>query len=269
MITSRSNPGVKRVRSLRSRQERERTGLFFVEGVQLVVEAAQQSAPIEEVVLAPELLTSSLGWEVVRQQQARGVPCLEVTAEVFASLSLKEGPQGIGAVVRQQWETLERVDPSDGLCWVALESVQLPGNLGTILRTGAAVGAAGAVLIGSAADPYDPTALRASMGAIFSQRLARATFAAFVDWTRQHGSQIVGASPAAETDYRAASYHRPLVLLMGGEQRGLSAQQQARCDQVVRIPMVGRVDSLNLAVATGLMLYEVFYQCGGREGHRP
>jgi len=263
-IASRSNPGIKRMRSLRSRAERERTGLFFVEGIQIVVEAVQQNAPIEEMVIAPELLTSAFAQETVQQQKERGVPCLEVTAEVFESLSLKERPQGIGAVVRQRWEKLEQVDAAHRLGWVALEGVQSPGNLGTILRTADAVGAAGVILIGPSTDPYDPTAVRASMGAIFSQRLVRARFEAFAAWKRQTGCRLVGTSPAAATDYRAASYQPPLVLFMGSEQKGLSPEQQALCDLVVRIPMVGRSDSLNLAVATALMLYEIFYQQGKR-----
>lgn len=264
-ISSIGNPNIKRIRNLlRQRKEREHSGMFFVEGIRLVTEAIQLGAGIETLVFAPELLTSPLAWEIVQEHERGGTPCLEITAAVFKSISTREGPQGIGAVVRQRWELLEQVVPGDELCWVALDQVQDPGNLGTILRTSDAVGGAGVILLGHTTDPYDPAAVRASMGAIFAQRLVRTTFAQFAAW-RRRGYTVVGASGSAADDYRSVVYHRPLVLLMGSEREGLSAEQQAMCDRLVRIPMVGRSDSLNLAVATGVMLYEIFNQHRGRE----
>jgi len=197
---------------------------------------------------------------LTRRLARAGVPCLAVTGEVFRSISLKEGPQGIGAVVRQRWTPLEAIEPGGELCWVALDAVQDPGNLGTILRTSDAVGGAGVILLGPSTDPYDPAAVRASMGAVFSQRLARADFDGLAGWKRSRGFTVAGTSDAAPIDYHAVRYQSPLVLLMGSERQGLSARQQALCDLVVRIPMVGRGDSLNLAVATGVMLYEIFNQ---------
>ena len=259
-LSSKSNPTIKQIRSLRSRKEREQTGSFFVEGIRIVGEAAELEADVELVVFAPALLGSRYARETVRQLQEKSIPCLEVTAEVFGSISAKEGPQGIGAVVRQRWEKLERVRPADELCWVALDAVQDPGNLGTILRTSDAVGGAGVILIGLTTDPHDPAAVRASMGAIFSQRLVRTTPADFDAWKRRHGYRVVGTSDAAGIDYQELSYQPPLVLLMGSERQGLSAEEQALCDSMVRIPMVGRSDSLNLAVAAGVVLYEIFNQ---------
>ena len=260
IISSRHNPRIKAIRALGSRKERERTGLFFVEGVHLVAAAVQLRAGIETLVVAPELLVSRPGRELVRAQQQRGVPCLEVTAEVFQGLAVKEITQGIGAVVRQCWEELARVRPAGEHCWVALDAVQYPGNLGTILRTCDAIGGAGVILLGHTTDPYDPAAVRASLGAIFSQRLVRTSFAEFADWKRQHGCQVVGTSPSASTDYQGIAYRRPLVLLMGSEPRGLSREHQALCDVVVTIPMIGHGDSLNLSVATSIVLYEIFNQ---------
>lgn len=260
IITSQSNARIKQIRSLRNRHEREQTGLFFIEGIRIVVEAAQAGARIETLVVAPELLKSQIGQETVRQEQARGVPVLEVSAQVFKSLSVKEGPQGIGAVLHERWEPLDEVRLTNDLCWVALDAAQDPGNIGTILRTNDAVGGTGIMLLGNCADPYDPSALRASMGAIFSQRLVKASFADFARWKERHHYTVVGTSDSARLDYRAAHYHTPLVLLMGSERQGLSAEQQAMCDQMVCIPMAGRSDSLNLAVATGIVLYEIFYQ---------
>jgi TrmH family RNA methyltransferase len=257
-VSSKSNPTIKRIRALRHRKERERTGSFFVEGIRLVGEAVELGAKVELCVVAPELLTSEFGQDLVRRLRDEGIPCLEVTSGVFRSISGKQGPQGIGAVVEQRWESLEQVELSSELCWVAIDAVQDPGNLGTALRTSDAVGGAGVILLGPATDPHDPAALRASMGAIFSQRLVRASFEQFAEWTQEHGYLVVGTSNAADLDYRAVGYYPPLVLLMGSEREGLGPEQQALCDLVVRIPMVGRSDSLNLAVATGVMLYEIF-----------
>jgi TrmH family RNA methyltransferase len=143
---------------------------------------------------------------------------------------------------------------------VALSSIQSPGNLGTLLRTADAVGAAGVILLGDGVDPYDPAAVRASMGAIFSQRFVRASTRELAAWKRRSGALLVGTSPAAPTDYQALTYPPSLVLFMGHERQGLSPEEQALCDELVRIPMVGSSDSLNLAVATSVMLYEVFNQ---------
>lgn len=260
LITSAANPTIKQIRALSQRKERDERGLFLVEGIRIVTEALETGAGIETVVVAPELLTSGHGREVVQTLRRRGVPVLEVTGELFRRLSVKEGPQGLAAVVRQRWERLAAVRPGRELAWVALAAVQDPGNLGAILRTGDAVGGAGVILVGATTDPYDPAAVRASMGAVFSQRLVRATLPELAAWKRQHDLFLVGTSDKAATDYQALRYPRPTVLFMGSEQKGLAPDEQALCDTLVRIPMVGRSDSLNLAVATGVALYEVFNQ---------
>ena len=260
IISSTANPRVKHIRTLAHRQEREKTQQFFIEGIRIVGEAVQMGADIETLVYAPSLLKSPFALELVREQQERGIACLEVSPEVFKNISTKDGPQGIGAVVRQKWETLEQVSLQADNFWVALDAAQDPGNIGTILRTCDAVGCTGLMLLGNSADPYDPGTLRASMGAIFSQRLIKAIFDDFVQWTQHYKPFVVGTSDAAATEYRAITYHRPIVLLMGSEREGLSPSQQRICNQMVQIPMIGRSDSLNLAVATGIVLYEIFYQ---------
>jgi TrmH family RNA methyltransferase len=269
LISSRANPAIKQIRALATRKERERSGLFFVEGIRLVLEAVQVGAEVVQGVVAPDLLKGPAGREAVGLLRAREVPCLQVTAEVFAGLSAKEGPQGLGAVVRQRWEPLAAAGPGTGPGWVALDAVQDPGNLGTILRTGDAVGAAGVILVGPTTDPYDPAAVRASMGAIFTQRLVRATWAEFAAWKQEVDITLIGSSDKAAADYQAVAYCPPLVLFMGSERQGLSAEQQALCDLMVRIPMVGRSDSLNLAVATGVILYEIFNQQRAASNARP
>ncbi len=260
IISSITNSRIKYIRSLAHRQEREKTQLFFVEGIRIVAEAIQLRAQIQTLVYAPTLLKSQFGMDLVRQQEQQGIACLEVSADVFKSLSVKDGPQGLGAVVQQQWESLAKLQGDEGLCWVALDAAQDPGNIGTILRTSDAVGCAGLLLLGQCADPYDSGALRASMGAIFSQRLVKASFADFAQWKRERGLTVVGTSDKGSVNYREATYRGPLVLLMGSEREGLSLEQQAACDTMVHIPMVGRSDSLNLAVATGVVLYEILYQ---------
>lgn len=265
VITSRSNPALKRIRALRQRKDRERTGLFFAEGIRLVAEAVQLGAPVVQLVVAPGLLAHHpYAQDLVHDQRSAGTPCLTVSDDAFASIASKEHPQGLAAVIRQRWTRLDDARATDGLCWVALDRVQDPGNLGTILRTADAVGAAGVILLGNATDPHDPTAIRASMGALFAQRLVRARWDEFLAWASAAGCTIVGTSDAAADDYTTLAYTQPLVVLMGSEREGLAPEHQRAATRMVRIPMAGRSDSLNLAVATAIMLIEVFNQARGR-----
>lgn len=256
-ITSASNPAIRAIRRLRQRRERERSGTFFVEGIRPVAEAAGAGAPVELCVVAPRLLASGFARGVVRELRERGVPVVEVSPDVFGGLSGKENPQGIGAVVRQDVAEVGDLPVSPALGWVALEGVADPGNLGTILRTCDGAGFDGVILLGETTDPYDPTALRASMGAVFTRRVARAGWPEFLEWRAARGYQLVGAAGGARARYRGAAYAAPLVLLMGSEREGLSAEQQEACDLTVRIPMAGSADSLNLAVAAGILMYEI------------
>lgn len=265
MITSASNERVKAIRRLQERKARQESGLFFVEGLRVVAEAVEQSAAVETLVVAPDLLRSEFGQRLVAGQRARNVEVLEVSAEVFQRLSVKEGPQGLAAVIRQHWCNLEAVDfkPGSALSsgtWVALDSVADPGNLGTILRTHDAVGGQGVILLDQSTDPYDPSAARASMGALFTQKLVHATFAQFASWKRAVGVPVVGTSDKASSDYHAYRYPGSLVLLMGSEREGLMKHHLDLCDAVVSIPMLGKSDSLNLAVATAVVLYEILNQ---------
>ncbi len=246
--------------NLRSRRERDRSGLFFVEGLRFVSQAFEHHASVQTLITVPKMLTHPYAQALLRRAARAHVPVLEVTPEVFLGQSRAEEPQWIGAIIPQRWDRLASVMPGDGLCWLAYDTVHSPGNLGTIIRTGDAVGAAGLILIGSDVDPYDPATVRATMGALFAQRLVRVTPAEFDAWRHKHGVQLVGTSPHAACDFQSVRYPRPLVLWMGGERQGLSPEQQSQCDLMVRLPMVGSSDSLNLAVATGVMLYELFHQ---------
>jgi TrmH family RNA methyltransferase len=260
IITSTANPKIKFIRKLRERKARQESGCFFAEGLRIVVEAVQQSAGIETLVTAPELLTSQVGQDLLEQQRNKGVEVLEVTPEVFQTMALKEAPVGIAAVIHQNWSALDPIRLQPGDLWVALDEVADPGNLGTILRTNDAVGGKGVILLDHSTDPYDPTSIRASMGALFSQRLVKASFEEFLAWKGRSGVSLVGTSGASELDYQEFHYPERLVILMGSEREGLAEIHIRGCDAMVRIPMAGRSDSLNLAVATAVVIYEVFHQ---------
>ncbi|MHB0987505.1 MAG: TrmH family RNA methyltransferase [Bellilinea sp.] len=267
MITSSANPAIKFIRKLADRKERQYTGLFYVEGLRIVGEAAQKQWDIEQLVIAPELLTSLFGQQLVTDVTAAGGNVLEVSADVFRSLSAKDGPQGIAAVVRQRWTNLEDVHLADGDVWIALDSVQDPGNLGTILRTSDAAGCKGVILLDQSTDPFDPGAIRASMGAIFDQPLVKTTLPMFASWKKREGAAVVGTSDKAQQDYHRYPYPPGLVVLMGSERQGLQEHHYALCDAVVSIPMRGESDSLNLAVATALVVYEIINQRRDKDAH--
>ncbi len=251
---------VEQILALRNRRARDETQRFFVDGVRFLVAAVDAGAPIEGIVVAPRLLKSAVGQMLARRLRARGVPELRVDAATYAELSLAHEPQGVGAVVRQQWTPLRDVLVEHAACWLAIEDVRSPGNLGTLLRTSEAVGASGLVALGRSVDPHDPGALRATMGSIFGRRLAHGSPESLAAWARGGRAIVVGASGDATADYRSLSYERPVVLLLGAERKGLSPAARRACDAMVRIPMTGRTDSLNLAVAGSVLLYEVYRQ---------
>ena len=256
LITSSSNPRVKQVRALAQRKHREASGLCVAEGIFHTGEALA-SGDVAYLVYAPDLLISPFGRELVDEAVARGTPAYPVTTGVMHAIAGKENPQGLLAVVRQRRTPLEALRADTHPWLVALVAPQDPGNAGTILRTIDAVGASGMLLLDGGVDVYHPAAIRASMGAVFHLPVALAAFGAFAEWTRRNGYRVYGTSARADIDYRSAVYSRPLVLLMGSEREGLSAEQTAACDELIRLPMHGRTGSLNLAVATGVFLYAI------------
>ncbi len=232
--------------------------MFVVEGIRHIGEAVEAKGGIEYFCYSPDMLTSEFAQTLLRKQAAQGIPCLAVDADTFNSLAEKENPQGILAVARMPRRGLDSLDRANFPWGVALASPQDPGNIGTILRTIDAVGASGLVLLDSSVDAYHPTAVRASMGAIFWYPVVHAGFKEFVQWARSHGFWLCGTSAHASADYREVrKYPVPMVLLLGSEREGLSKEQSSACDQLVRMPMMGRVTSLNLAVAAGVMLYSI------------
>jgi TrmH family RNA methyltransferase len=267
-LTSRSNPKIKQVRYLLGqRKERERSGLFVAEGIRHVGEAVAAHARIEYICYAPDLLNSDFAYKVVDEQAQNGIPCLAVDGDTFTGMAGKENPQGILAVIHIPQLKLDWLTAKDFPWGVALVAPQDPGNIGAVLRTIDAVGASGLLLLNDptnkqySSDPYHPSCVRASMGSIFWYPLILANFSDFIHWGTANGIMIYGTSAHAAQDYRQIErFERPLVLLMGSEREGLTASQSAMCDVMLRIPMQGRVTSLNLAIATGLMLYTIFDQ---------
>lgn len=257
MITSTANPSIKEIRKLRERKERQLTGTYYIEGLRIVGEAVDRGETIEKIIVAPDLLISEYGQKIVKTYLGQGGDVLEVSQQVFENISLKEGPQGIAAVLTQKWTSLSAVMIRPDDCWVVLDSIADPGNLGTILRTSDSTGCRGVILLDQSTDPYDPSCIRASMGALFSQTLAKASFDDFVQWKTNTGIQVIGTSDKADQNYHTFAYPQNLALLMGSERQGLQSKHLEICDAVVRIPMVGISDSLNLAVATAVVLYEV------------
>ncbi len=248
------------MRALRQRKERDSSGLCLIEGVRHVSEAAAAGIALDAIAYAPDQLASPFALAFIREQAARGVPCLALSADVFESVADKDSPQGIVAIARQRKTELAALPPASVDLAVALVAPQDPGNVGSILRTMDAVGAGALILIDAATDPWHPTCIRASMGALFWHPVATATFDEFASWARRHDYRIVGASARGAVDYRQADYTRPLILLMGSEREGLSDAQKAVCHQLARLPMQGRVSSLNLSVASGVLLYAALAQ---------
>lgn len=260
VITSFSNQKIKSIRKLDQKKYRQESGYFFIEGLRIVGEAVQTGAPIETLIISPELLISEFGQSLLDHPAVNQLERIDVSAEVYEKIAHKDGPQGIGAIVRQNWQALENIPIKPDDVWIALDATSDPGNLGTIMRTADAVGCRGLILLGHSTDPYDPTAVKASMGAIFSLDLVQAGWDDFHQWQTSNNLTMMGTSDSAKIDYQAVAYTTPLVLLMGSERHGLPAEMAEACDRMVRIPMQGRSDSLNLAVATAVMLYEIYNQ---------
>ena len=254
LITSLSNPLVKQTRALRKRKMREASGLFVVEGLHHVGSALEAGWRIESLIYAPDLLAGDFARTLLDQAQRRGLVPQPVSAKVMDSLAEKDNPQGILALVKQR--SLQLSDLGNFRSGVALVSPQDPGNVGTILRTIDAVGADLLFLLNGGVDLYHPTCVRASMGTLFWKQVVQADFDAFRHWVKGRGYKLVGASAHAQVDYRETNLgDAPWVLLLGSEQKGLSDEQMAACDVTVSMSMHGKVSSLNLAVAAGILLY--------------
>ncbi len=257
-ITGFSNPLVKRVRSLREKKYRKAEGLFLAEGLRILTEARDEG-------VLPEMLFHAgsdhpLARDLIAAMEADGGDVIETSPDILAKISGKDNPQAVVGVYRDRLVPLADLDRASADIWIVAQSLRDPGNLGTILRTGDAVGAGGLILIDDCVDPFSVEAVRASMGALFTQSITQARWEEFLPWLRGGAGQLIGTSLNASADYQAPRYASPAFLLVGNEAQGLPADYESQCDLLVKMPMLGKADSLNAAVATAVMAYELLNQ---------
>ncbi len=259
MITSTSNPKIKFLRKLRTKKFRDEYQMFYIEGPRIISEALDAKWNFEQVIYCQELINDHYSNQLLGKLLELNRDCIEVDKQVFESFSIKDGPKGLAAILKQKSYEINYLNESIGL-WVGLDRIQDPGNLGSILRTLDAVGGSGIILIDQCTDPFDIAAVRGSMGAIFSLKIIKTNNYNFLRFLGEKNIPIIGTSDKSDNDYQAIQYKIDMVLLMGSEREGLSDSLMLGCDKLVRIPMVGKSDSLNLAVATSICLYEIFNQ---------
>ncbi|WP_208442059.1 TrmH family RNA methyltransferase [Bartonella raoultii] len=257
-ITSVSNPIIKDLRALSQKKNRNREGLFMAEGLKLVIDALNLGWTIQTLIFSK----SKIGHTAIENTAARTVAnggfVIKASQKVMESLTRRENPQTVIGIFKQQWYPLETIKEQIKDVYVALDRVRDPGNLGTIIRTADAVGAKGVILIGETTDPFSPETVRATMGSIFSVPLYRCDESLFLNWSHHFKGMIVGTHLKGSTDYRTIDFKNgPVILLMGNEKQGLPDILANHCHQLARIPQNGRADSLNLAIATAIMLYEI------------
>ena len=257
-VTSLANPIVKDIKALSLKKARDETKSFMAEGLKLVIDALDLGWTIRTLVYSKAAKGKPLVEKVAARTVASGGLVLEVSEKVMSAITRRDNPQMVAGVFEQRWNALKDVRPSGSETWVALDRVRDPGNLGTIIRTADAAGASGVILVGDCTDPFSMETVRATMGSLFAVPLVKTTPADFLRWKKDSGARLVATHLAGAVDYRTIDYRsKPVVLMMGNEQSGLPDDLASAADALARIPQVGRADSLNLAVATGVMLYEV------------
>jgi RNA methyltransferase, TrmH family len=259
-ITGFSNPLLKEIRGLREKKLRKRAGRFLAEGLRIMTEAREAGFLPEMLFRVKDRPVHDLEVALEADVLANKGDVIETSAEIMAKLSGKDNAQAVVGVYRDHGTALADVDRSTAPIWLVAQSMRDPGNLGTMLRTGDAVGAGGLILIDDCTDPFSVESVRASMGAIFTQKVVQCRWEEFTAWLRAGEGQLIGTSLQTDTDYHAALYSAPCFILTGNEAQGLPDDYEAACDLLVKMPMRGKADSLNAAVATAVMAYEVLNQ---------
>jgi TrmH family RNA methyltransferase len=260
-ISSPANPVFKSLKSLAEKKARREQGLFLAEGLRVCTEALASGHAPHTLIFAADAEDHPLTAALIAATQARRGTVLRATRDLLHRLTGKDNPQAVAAAYPIPDTRLAGLDRSRSPLWVVAENLKDPGNLGTMLRTCDATGAGGVILLDHACDPFSLEAVRASMGGLFTRALAQATGAEFFTWLRAGPGQLVGAALDGHTvDYRAHRFAMPTFLFMGNEQSGLPAAYAAQCDALVRLPMKGTADSLNVAVATAVLLYAALAQ---------
>jgi len=257
-VTSLSNPIVKDIRALAMKKFRDRENAFMAEGLKLVIDAFDLGWTIRTLVFAKAQRGNPTVEKIAARTVAAGGLVLEASEKVLGAITRRDNPQMVVGVFQQRWAALKDIRPADGDVWIALDRVRDPGNLGTVIRTADAVAAQGVVLVGETTDRFSVETVRATMGSGFAVPVARAGVDAVLAWRKGVDATFVGTHLKGSVDYRTVDYAKgPVVLVMGNEQQGLPDELAAACDALIRIPQTGRADSLNLAVATGVALYEI------------
>ena len=239
------------------RKYRDRFDLFFIEGVRNFIKAMDCGCDLAAILFSEKLCIAPVARKLFRRARRNGIPCINLSPEQFRQVSRADRASGIAAIVRQNWWQLQDISPREGLFWTVLETVRSPGNFGTLIRTSEAVGGAGFILIGNRIDPFDANVIRAGMGGIFRQKFVRTNYSQLARWMRRHACKAIGASPDGAFDLHRFDYPSSNLIFLGEERQGLNSQQRELCKHLVRIPMQGEADSLNLAVAGSLLMYEV------------
>ena len=257
IITGFSNPTVKALRALREKKHRKAAGRFLAEGLRLLTDARESGHIPETLVLSDRRDPHPLLSELERAVEARGGEIIETSPDILAKITGKDNPQAVAGVFAEFDTSLAALDRTSADIWLVAQALRDPGNLGTMLRTADAIGAGGVILIDDCADPFSVETVRASMGAIFTRRVARAEWADFEQWLRAGEGQLVAASLRDAQPYRSAPYAAPCFVMVGNESRGLPEEYEVACDLRVTMPMKGRADSLNAAVAAAVLGYEV------------
>jgi TrmH family RNA methyltransferase len=256
-VTSLANPIVKDIKSLAQKKNRDGSNRFIAEGLKLIVDAIDLGWDIETLIYAKSVADKPLIQKKAAQVVANSGLVLEVSEKVLTSITRKDNPQMVVGVFSQKFTPIEDIKPQPDETYIALDRVRDPGNLGTIIRTADAAGISGIILVGATTDPFSIEAVRATMGSVFSLPISRVSIDEFISWKDRHDISIIGSHLKGSKDYRAIDYKtKPCILLMGNEQAGLPEELSSTCDALARIPQVGDADSLNLAIATGLMIYE-------------
>jgi len=256
-VTSLANPIIKDIKALSDKKTREQSGTFMAEGLKLVIDAIELGWTIRTLVYAKAAKGKPLVEQMAAKTVASGGLVLEVSEKVLSSVTRRDNPQMVVGIFETRWKPLRDIHPQQGETWIALDRVRDPGNLGTIIRTADAAGASGVILVGETTDPFSLETVRATMGSVFAVPVTRASPEDFIAWKKTAGVSVVATHLAGSVDYRTIDYKKkPVVILMGNEQSGLPDQLASQADALARIPQQGLADSLNLAVASAVMLFE-------------
>jgi len=261
MLTSTKNPKIKAVHALKERKERDATGRFLIEGYREISRALIGNVAIETLFVAKELFLGENEQQLIQKIKNRGAEVCGVSAGIFEKLSYRDRPDGLVAIAQQMRRSLSDLVPCDETAlFVVAEAIEKPGNLGSILRSADAVGATAVIVSDRCTDIYNPNVVRASVGTLFTLPVIETERDVLSLWLQKHSIRIVATTPQTEILYTDISLKGPLAIFVGTEQFGLSSYWMEKAAVKVRIPMQGVADSLNVASATTLLLYEALRQ---------